>query len=91
VGNLSYDLVAMPGDAAYRTLAISAGVRNLWAQSADAWSARMQQVRDLQGLSSNPPKRGLWGQFIGQRQTRDFSQTSTVSGVTRPIAIGYAK
>jgi hypothetical protein len=89
-GNLNYALVAMPGDAAYRTLAISAGVRNLWTQSADAWSARMQQVRDLQGISSNQ-SRGLWGQFIGQRQTRDFSQTSTVFGVTRPLAIGYAQ
>lgn len=90
-GNLSYDLVAVPGDAAYRTLAISAGVRNLWTQSADAWSARMQQIRDLQLISPNQSKPGVWGQFIGQRQTRDFSQTATVFGVSRPIAIGYAQ
>ncbi|MEP9360406.1 hypothetical protein [Sphingomonas sp. KR3-1] len=90
-GNLSYDLVAMPGDAAYRTLAISAGVRNLWAQSADAWSARMQQIRDLQLLSSGQSKPGIWGQFIGQRQTRDVSQTATAFGVTRPVRIGYAQ
>jgi hypothetical protein len=89
--NLSYDLVALPGDAAYRTLAISAGVRTLWNQSADAWSARMQQLWDMQRLSAAAPKRGIWGQFIGQRQTRDFSQASTVFGVTRPVAIGYAQ
>lgn len=89
--NLTYDLVAFPGDAAYRTLAISAGVRNLWAQSADAWSARMQQLRDVFPAGADHGTAHVWGQVIGQRQTRDFSKSTTVFGITRQVDVDYAQ
>ncbi|MBW4330811.1 autotransporter outer membrane beta-barrel domain-containing protein [Stakelama sp. CBK3Z-3] len=86
----SYALVAGPSDAAYRTLDYAEGLRNVWNNSADAWSAQMRARRDALWSYGGQGNNGrFWGQIRGQWSNRDNDRTMSAFGVSRTVDLGY--
>ncbi|WP_454714368.1 hypothetical protein [Caulobacter segnis] len=65
---VSYRLKSVAGTRAYEMLKVSEVVRDVWRQSADAWSAHAASLRDA-GHDANGA--GVWGQAFGGRVDRD--------------------
>lgn len=65
---VSYRLKSVAGTRAYEMLKVSEAARDVWRQSADAWSAHVASLRDA-GHDANGP--GVWGQAFGGRVDRD--------------------
>jgi outer membrane autotransporter protein len=85
-----FNLVSAPGAAAYRTSLFGDGVRNLWLQSADAWSAHMRELRD--NIAANGPGGAggrFWIQGFGQKESRSNSNTFSFNGITTPTNLSY--
>jgi len=89
VGN-SFSLVGAPGAAAYRTAGFVDAARNLWYESADAWSAHMRELRDgAWGSGAGSASGGLWVQMHGSLEEQDnITQTSTF-GLARTFDLGF--
>jgi outer membrane autotransporter protein len=80
----NYSLVVTPGDAVIRMLKVNEGAQQLWYRGGDAWSSHMQELR--MGGSS----RGrLWGQMIGETNSRRTTQSVTDYGVSRDVNLSY--
>jgi hypothetical protein len=85
-----YNLVSAPGAAAYRTSLFGDGVRNLWLQSADAWSGHMRELRD--NIAANGPGGAggrFWIQGFGQKESRSNSATYGFNGIVTPVNLSY--
>ncbi len=65
---VTYRLKGVAGQRAYEMLKVSESVRDIWRQSADAWSAHVASLRDA-GHDANGM--GVWGQAFGGRLDRD--------------------
>ena len=86
----TFNLVSAPGAAAYRTALFGEGVRNLWLQSGDAWSAHMRELRD--NIAANGPGASggrFWFQGFGQWERRRNLQTFSFNGLTNTFDQGY--
>jgi hypothetical protein len=86
----TFNLVTAPGAAAYRTALFGDGVRNLWLQSGDAWSAHMRELRD--NIAANGPGGSggrFWFQGFGQWERRRNAQTFSFNGLTNTFDQGY--
>lgn len=89
-GTNTFNLVSAPGAAAYRTSLFGDGVRNLWLQSGDAWSAHMRELRD--NIAANGPGGAggrFWFQGYGQNERRNNGSTYTFNGITTAVDLGY--
>lgn len=86
----SFSLVGVPGAAAYRTAGFVDAARNLWHESADAWSAHMRELRDgAWGSGAGSAGGGLWVQMHGSVEEQDnITQTSTF-GLARTFDLGF--
>lgn len=86
----SFALVSAPSAAAYRTSLFGDGVRNLWLQSADAWTAHMRELRD--NIAANGPGGAggrFWFQGFGNWEKRTSGRTVTFNGITSNVDLGY--
>jgi hypothetical protein len=86
----SFALVSAPSAAAYRTSLFGDGVRNLWLQSADAWTAHMRELRD--NIAANGPGGSggrFWFQGFGNWEKRTSGRTVTFNGITSQVDLGY--
>lgn len=86
----NFALVSAPSAAAYRTSLFSEGVRNLWLQSGDAWTAHMRELRD--NIAANGPGGSggrFWFQGFGNWEKRTSGRTVTFNGITSNIDLGY--
>jgi outer membrane autotransporter protein len=85
-----YALVSAPSAAAYRTSLFGEGVRNLWLQSGDAWTAHMRETRD--NIAANGPGGAggrFWFQGYGNWEKRSNGRTVTFNGITSNVDLGY--
>lgn len=88
----TFAVVSAPSAAAYRTSLFGDGVRNLWLQSADAWTAHMRELRD--NVAANGPGGAggrFWFQGFGQWEKRSRSQTVAFNGITSTVDLGYSQ
>ncbi|WP_454758877.1 autotransporter outer membrane beta-barrel domain-containing protein [Caulobacter segnis] len=76
--SVTYRLKSVAGKRAYEMLKVSETVRDVWRQSADAWSAHVLGLRDA-GHDANGA--GVWGQAFGGRVDRDDTIKSGISTV----------
>lgn len=86
----TFALVSAPSAAAYRTSLFGDGVRNLWLQSGDAWTAHMRELRD--NIAANGPGGSggrFWFQGYGNWQKRTSGRTVTFNGITSNVDLGY--
>ncbi len=86
----SYAVVSAPSAAAYRTALYGDGVRNLWLQSGDAWTAHMRELRD--NIAANGPGGSggrFWFQGFGQWERRRNASTFSFNGLTNTFDQGY--
>lgn len=86
----TYALVSAPSAAAYRTSLFADGVRNLWLQSGDAWSAHMRELRD--NIAANGPGGAggrFWFQGFGQTERRRNANTFSFNGIMTPVDLSY--
>lgn len=89
VGN-SFSLVGAPGAAAYRTAGFVDAARNLWYESADAWSAHMRELRDgAWGSGAGSAGGGLWVQMHGSLEEQDNVAQTTTFGLARTFDLGF--
>lgn len=65
---VTYRLKGSAGQRAYEMLKVSESVRDVWRQSADAWSGHVASLRDAGDDASGA---GVWGQAFGGRMERD--------------------
>ncbi len=65
---VTYRLKGVAGQRAFEMLKVSESVRDIWRQSADAWSAHVTSLRDAGHEASGA---GVWGQAFGGRMDRD--------------------
>lgn len=65
---VTYRLKGQAGQRAYEMLKVSESVRDVWRQSADAWSGHVASLRDAGDDASGA---GVWGQAFGGRMERD--------------------
>lgn len=79
---VSYRLKGVAGQRAYEMLKVSEGARDVWRQSADAWSAHVAGLRDADGDTDGA---GLWGQAFGGRLDRD----DKIAGSSGPVFVDY--
>ena len=79
---VSYRLKGVAGQRAYEMLKVSEGARDVWRQSADAWSAHVASLRDA---DSDADGAGVWGQAFGGRLDRD----DKIAAPDRPVFIDY--
>lgn len=89
-GTNSFALVSAPSAAAYRTALFGDGVRNLWLQSGDAWTAHMRETRD--NIAANGPGGAggrFWFQGYGNWEKRTSGRTVTYNGITSQVDLGY--
>ncbi len=77
-------LVGLPDREAFEPLAAVAGAQAIWRESADAWSTRQENLRDMLATGhivtavadppvqgSDAPSGGLWASALGSWSTRD--------------------
>lgn len=86
----TFALVSAPSAAAYRVSLFGDGVRNLWLQSADAWTAHMRELRD--NIAANGPGGSggrFWFQGFGNWEKRTSGRTVTFNGITSQVDLGY--
>ena len=85
-----FALVSAPSAVAYRTSLFGDGVRNLWLQSGDAWTAHMREARDNMAASGPGGSGGrFWFQGLGNWEKRTSSRTVTFNGITSNVDLGY--
>lgn len=65
---VTYRLKGVAGQRAYEMLKVSESVRDIWRQSAEAWSGHVASLRDAGHDASGA---GVWGQAFGSRLDRD--------------------
>jgi outer membrane autotransporter protein len=84
--NNAFSLVGTPSDTAFRTTAFAGAVRNLWHESADAWSAQMREDRDTaaDGHAGEPGLR-FWLQGFSRIRELDQGGNFTAFGQTRTV------
>jgi len=77
-------IVGRPGDAAFELLAVGQASGDFWRRSGDAWTGRMQEVRD--SMSADTPTRSegweFWMQAHGGDESFDNVGTFNVGGTT---------
>ena len=86
----TFALVSAPSAAAYRTSLFGDGIRNLWLQSADAWTAHMRELRD--NIAANGPGGAggrFWFQGFGNWEKRTSARTVSFNGITSNVDLGY--
>lgn len=88
--NNAFSLVGTPSDAAFRTTAFSGALRDLWYESAEAWSAQMREGRDT-ALVAEAGEAGarFWFQGYGRNRSRDQGGSFTAFGRTRTVDLSY--
>jgi hypothetical protein len=82
--NGDHRLVGLPDREAFEPLAAVAGAQAIWRESADAWSTRQENLRDMLATShtvtavadppvegSDAPSGGLWASALGSWSKRD--------------------
>lgn len=80
--SVTYRLTGVAGQRAYEMLKVSEGVRDVWRQSAEAWSGHLANLRDA-GDEANGA--GVWAQAFGNRTDRD----DTLGTKTSPVELDY--
>ena len=84
-------IVGLPDDEAFEMLALASSSQDFWRRSGDAWTARMQEVRDANpsgGASAGPGGMGrsegweLWMQAHGGDESFENVGSFTISGFT---------
>ncbi len=86
----AYSLVGTPGAGVFRTSLFAEGARNLWLQSADAWSGHMRELRDTVAANGDGSSGGrFWAQALGQVEERQNGRSFTNNGVTTAFNLGY--
>ena len=90
-GTFAYNLVGAPGVGVYRAAIFGEAVRNLWLQSADAWTGHMRALRDASAAKNATGGTGgrIWAQALGQVEQRTSNRTFTSLGVTSQVDLGY--
>jgi hypothetical protein len=89
--NVTWNIVGLPGQAAFELLKAPEMAEGFWRRSGDAWSAREQEVRDSMWGSSSPTRGEGWemwaqAQVGGERLSR--AQTFDVGGVSFSPTLG---
>ena len=79
-----YRLVVTPGDAVFRMLKVGEGAQQLWYRGADLWSSHMLGLRNAGSRGAK-----LWGQMVGEANSRDARQAVTSFGVSRAVDLSY--
>lgn len=79
---VTYRLKGVAGQRAYEMLKVSESVRDIWRQSADAWSGHVASLRDAGHDASGA---AVWGQAFGGRVDRD----DKVGDRLQPVAVDY--
>jgi outer membrane autotransporter protein len=88
--NNGFALVGTPSDAAFRTTAFLGALRNVWHESADAWSAQMREGRDTaSGGNAGEPGPRLWFQGYGRKSEVDQGDSFTAFGQTRNVDLSF--
>jgi hypothetical protein len=86
----TYSLVATPGIGVYETSLFGESVRNLWLQSADAWSGHMRELRDSVAANGAEGSGGrFWLQMLGQVDERQNHRSFSNFGMTNAYNLGY--
>jgi hypothetical protein len=77
-------IVGLPDDEAFELLAIGQASGDFWRRSGDAWTGRMQEVRDSMGAESPTRSEGweFWMQAHGGDESFDNFGTFTVAGTS---------
>lgn len=91
--NGDYLLVSLPGNEAFETLAAVAGAQEIWRETADAWSTRQEDLRDVIAGSqrvtavadpvieaSAAPTGRFWASALGSWTERDDDASFSFSG-----------
>ncbi len=83
-GPVDWNIVALPGQAAFEMLKAPEMAQDFWRRTGDAWSAREQEVRDSM-WGSAPPTRGegweMWAQAQVGGEQLDRTETFNVQGM----------
>jgi outer membrane autotransporter protein len=88
--NNEFAVVGAPGAGVYRAAGFLDAARNLWYESADAWSAHMRELRDgawASGAESSGG--GLWIQMHGSRDRREDTLAVNNFGLARDYDLGF--
>ena len=84
-------LVTAPDTEVFEIGRLSAAVTNTWNQSADAWSARMTELRDVSwsGLQRRDDGFEMWAQAYGGTEGQDQVRTFTAGATTSTADLSY--
>ncbi|RYG17852.1 MAG: autotransporter outer membrane beta-barrel domain-containing protein, partial [Caulobacteraceae bacterium] len=84
-------LVTTPDTETFEIGRVGVAVSNAWNQSADAWSARMTELRDVAGSGAQPRSDGfeMWAQGYGGTEGQDQVRGFTLGGVTTSNDLSY--
>ena len=84
-------LVTAPDTEAFELGRTGVAVTNSWNQSADAWSARMTELRDVAWSGAQPRNDGfeMWAQGYGGSEGQDQVRSFTLGGITSNADLSY--
>lgn len=84
-------LVTTPDTEVFEIGRFGVAVNNAWNESADAWSARMTELRDVAWSGAQPRSDGfeMWAQGYGGTEGQDQVRSFTLGGVTTSNDLSY--
>jgi outer membrane autotransporter protein len=102
--NNDYLLVGLPGQGMFETTAAVASSQEIWRETADAWSTRQENLRDLLASSygvtalADPPVEGstapmasLWVSALGSWSERDDNASVAVLDTNLEFDLSYSQ